>query len=212
MCKMGLWSCNCCCVRYECYIRDNCGGAWLWMQAGRTVASGLMESRVQDRTGEPNSCYPRFSLKTPAWQIRPWLSHRAVRFSQGSCLRPRYTRLVDGPFCVLGNEIYSGDPRICRHMVAINAPVSLLAIAHCPTAWCVPACLFWVLFILQAVCLLPLSRQPRFTQQHELLCVEERPSSANTWLSLHVHSHLIMGETPGSESFQHVREAQWGKA
>lgn len=31
----------------------------------RTVASRLMESRVQDRTGEPNSCYPRFSLKTP---------------------------------------------------------------------------------------------------------------------------------------------------
>lgn len=29
----------------------------------RTVASRLMESRVQDRTGELNSCYPRFSLK-----------------------------------------------------------------------------------------------------------------------------------------------------
>lgn len=32
----------------------------------KTVASGLMESRVQDRTGEPNSCYPRFSLKNPS--------------------------------------------------------------------------------------------------------------------------------------------------
>ena len=64
----------------------------------RTEASGLMESRVQDRTGEPNSCYPRFSLKTPAWPIRPWLSHIKVRFSHGSCLRPRYTHLLDGPF------------------------------------------------------------------------------------------------------------------
>lgn len=80
------------------------------------------------------------------------------------------------------------------------------------TVWSVPACLFWVLFTPQAVCLLPLSRQPGFTQQHEPLCAEERPSSVNTWLSLHVHSHLIMGEAPSSEWFQYVGEAQQGKA
>lgn len=79
----------------------------------------------------------------------------------------------------------------------------------CQTVWSVPACLFWVLFTPQAVCLLPLSRQLGFTQQqHELLCAEERPSSVNTWLSLHVHSHLIMGEALSSEWFQYVREAQ----
>lgn len=82
------------------------------------------------------------------------------------------------------------------------------AAALCQTVWSVPACLFWVLFTPQAVCLLPLSRQPGFTQQHELLCAEERPSSVNTWLSLHVHSHLIMGEALSSEWFQYVREAQ----
>lgn len=129
--------------------------------------------------------------------------------SHGSCLRPRYTRLLDGPFCAFGNEIYAGDPRICRHMVAINAPFSLFSCSPLPDSMvCVPACLFWVLFTPQAVCLLPLSRQPGFTQQHELQCAEERPSSVNTWLSLHVHSHLIMGEALSSEWFQYVREAQ----
>lgn len=176
-----------------------------------TVASGLMESRVRDRTGEPNSCYPRFSLKTPAWQIRPWLSHTTAHFSHGSCLRPRYARLLDGPFCELSNVIYSGDPRICTHMVAINAPLSLSAAALSSTVWSVPACLFWVLSTPQAVCLLPLSRQPGFTQQHELLCMKERPTSVNTWLSLHVHSHLIIGEAVGSEWFQYARKTQRGK-
>lgn len=70
------------------------------------------------------------------------------------------------------------------------------AVALCPALWSVPACLFWVLFTSQAVCLLPLSRQPGFTQQYVLLRMKERPRSVNTWLSLHVHSHLIMGEAP----------------
>lgn len=56
--------------------------------------------------------------------------------------------------------------------------------------------------------LTPLSRRPKFTQQHELLCTEERPSSVNTWLSLHVHSHLITGDALISEESQCVREAQ----
>lgn len=94
-------------------------------------------------------------------------------------------------------------------LMLLSPPFS--AAALCQTVWSVPACLFWVLFTLQAVCLLPLSRQPGFTQQHELLCAEERPSSVNTWLSLHVHSHLIMGEAPTSEWFQYVGEAQQGK-
>lgn len=94
-------------------------------------------------------------------------------------------------------------------LLMLRSPFS--AAALCPRVWSVPACLFWVLFTPQAVCLLPLSRQPRFTQQHEPLCVEERPSSVNTWLSLHVHSHLIMGEALSSEWFQYVREAQQGK-
>lgn len=81
-----------------------------------------------------------------------------------------------------------------------------------PNSMVCSRCLFWVLFTPQAVCLLPLSRQPGFTQQHEPLCAEERPSSVNTWLSLHVHSHLIMGEAPSSEWFQYVGEAQQGKA
>lgn len=53
-------------------------------------------------------------------------------------------------------------------------------------------------------CLLPLSRQPHSHSSYEAPCVEGSPRSANTWLSLHVHSHLIMGEALTSQSFQHV--------
>lgn len=103
-------------------------------------------------------------------------------------------------------------PGICRHMVVINAPFSLFSRSTSAQQYgpFLPVC-FGSSSLLKAVCLLPLSRQPGFTQQHEPLCLEERPSSVNTWLSLHVHSHLIMGEALRSEWFQYAREAEKGK-
>lgn len=154
----------------------------------RTVASGLMESRVQDRTGEPPSCYPSVFL---------WKPQRDGLLSHVSCLRPHDIRLLDGPFWEFGNEIYAWDTRICRHMVAITAPFSPFSPSPLPNSM-VCSRLSVLGPFHSSVCLTPLSRQPRFTQQHEPLHVEGRPSSVNTWLSLHVHSHLIMGEALNS--------------
>lgn len=147
--------------------------------------------------GEPCTGQDRWTNQLLA-PVFPWKPQRDGLFSHVSCLRPRYTRLLDGPFCEFGNEIYAWDPRICRHMVAINAPFSPFSPSPLPNSMVCSRLSVLGLFH-SSVCHTPLSRQPRFTQQHEALRVEGRPSSVNTWLSLHVHSHLIMGEALISE-------------
>lgn len=180
------------------------------MGAGLRGQQPVVWWRAVYRTGQVNhtAATPGFPLKTPVWRIRPWLSHITVRFSHGSCLRPRYTHLLDALFCASGNEIYAGEPRICRHMVAINAPFALFRCSPLPdTMVCSRLSVLGPSSLLKLFAFYLLSRQPGFTQQHEPLCLEERPSSVNTWLSLHVHSHLIMGQALGSEWFQYGREA-----
>lgn len=111
--------------------------------------------------------------------------------------------LLDGPFCEMGNEICAMETPEYADIWCLLMP--LFPPAACsPTVQCVPVCLVRVLFTPQAACLLPLSRQPDSHSSYEPPRMEGSPRSANTWLSLHVHSHLIMGEALTSQSFQHV--------
>lgn len=74
-------------------------------------------------------------------------------------------------------------------------PLMLLSCcsALCQTVWSLPACLLWVFFTpLFASHLCHASRDSHSSMKR---CVpKKRPSSVNTWLSLHLHPHLIMGE------------------
>lgn len=78
--------------------------------------------------GEPCTGQDRWSKQLlPSFLLKnPSVTDQAVALthnvSHGSCLRLRYTRLLDALFCASGNEIYAGDSRICKHMVDINAP------------------------------------------------------------------------------------------
>lgn len=145
----------------------------------RTLAAGVMGSRVQDRTGEPNSCKPQ--RDGPLFHM----SLAALHTPFGSSAQPQahfFFFLFSPPSLVMKFRHQRGQKYV--HVVGNNAP----SVGSAPA--------------FSSICFrssLPLSSLCHTAVGTHTGATEKRLSCVNTWLSLRVHSHLIIGrEGPNS--------------